>query len=90
MLAAIEREWRKDPDQRLGQLVVNLLRRHRNVPYEDEGQAPFGVEDAELLRWLGAETDDEQRYIEDERTKRRVGWGKGTQGEHLEAEQDES
>ena len=67
VLAAIEREWRKHPDQRLGQLVVNLLRRHGTVPPEDEGQVLFAVEDGELLRWLGAETDDEQRYIEDER-----------------------
>ena len=45
--------------------------------WEDEGRVLFALEDSDLLRWLGAERDDEQRYIEDERTKRRVGWGHG-------------
>ena len=89
VLAAIERERRTHPDQRLGQLVVNLLRRHRTVPSEDEGQVLFAVEDAEMLRWLGEWTDDEQRYIEDEARKRQVGWREWMQdSEHREAEED--
>ena len=73
MLAAIEREWRKDPDLRLGQLLVNLLRRN-TLGKEDEGRALFAVEDGELLRWLGSETEDEERYVEHEPQKRQVGW----------------
>jgi hypothetical protein len=89
VIAAIEREWRKQPDQRLGQLVVNLLRRHTSVPPEDEGRVLFAVEDAEMLRWSGAETDDEQRYIKDECAKRRIGWREWMHAcEHREAEED--
>jgi hypothetical protein len=91
VLAAIEREWRKHPDQRLGQLLVNVFRRRGTVPSEDESQVLFAVEDAELLRWLGAETDDEQRYVEDERQDRQVGWREWMHAcEHHEAEDDES
>lgn len=88
LLAAIQREWRQHPDQRLGQRLVNLLRRHRSVPYKDEGRALFAIEDGEFLMWLGVETEDEQRYIEDERTMRR--WGRGTHSEHRHTEQDDS
>ena len=89
VLGAIEREWRKQPDQRLGQRLVNLLRRHGNVPWENEAQALFAVEDSDLLKWLRAETDDEQRYIEDEPRQRRIGWRAWMHGcEHREAEED--
>jgi hypothetical protein len=56
IFAAVERRWRKDPDARLGQVIVNLLRANRNVPGEDEGRVLFNVEDGELLRWIGPET----------------------------------
>jgi hypothetical protein len=74
VLAAVERQWRRDPDARLGQVLVNLLRLNRNVPYEDEGRVLFNVEDGELLRWIGSESDQERRYIDQESEKRREGW----------------
>jgi hypothetical protein len=74
VLAAVERQWRRDPDARLGQVLVNLLRLNRNVPYEDEGRVLFNVEDGELLRWIGSESDQERRYIDQEPAKRREGW----------------
>lgn len=54
--------------------------------------ALFGLEDAELLRWLGAESDAKQHYIEDEPLKRQVGWREWMQDyrEHREAQEDES
>ena len=66
ILAAVERQWRKDPDARLGQVIVNLLRLNRNVPYEDEGRVLFNVEDGELLRWLGPETEEEETHVRQE------------------------
>jgi len=60
------------------------------VPYDDEGRALFGIEDGELLSWLGAETDEERGYVEDERTKCQIGWSRRTQDERLEADEDES
>lgn len=74
MLAALERQWRKDPDARLGQVIVNLLRLNRKVSDEDERRALFNVEDGELLRWIGADTDEERQYVDQEPTKAREGW----------------
>ena len=71
ILAAVERRWRKDPDARLGQVIVNVLRTNRNVPYEDEGRVLFNVEDGELLRWLGPETEEEETYVREEPRKAR-------------------
>lgn len=76
ILAALEREWRRTPDERLGQVVVNLLRANRKLPREEEGRILFGVEDGELLRWLGPETEQERRYVEDEPRMAREGWAK--------------
>ena len=90
VLGAIEREWRKHPDQRLGLLGVNLLRCHTSVPSENEGRVLFDREDGHLLRWLGAETDDEQCEVEDEPVKRRVSRGPAAHGQHPEAQQDET
>lgn len=89
VLAAIEREWGKNPDQRFVQLLVNLLRRNR-AGKEDEGRVLFALEDGELLTWLHPEPDDERRYIEHEQTERRVGWNRWMQAEHSEAGEDES
>lgn len=52
----------------------------------------FNGQDGELLRWLSAETDDEQRCIEDEPQKRQVGWREWRQdsGAHREAGEDET
>lgn len=52
VLEAIEREWRRNPDLRLTQLIVNLLRMNTNTPTEEEGRRLFNVEDEVLLRWL--------------------------------------
>jgi hypothetical protein len=74
MLAALEREWRKDTDLRLGQLLVNLLRGNTNILREDEGKVLFNVEDGELLRWFGPRSEQEQDYIREEPRKAREGW----------------
>jgi hypothetical protein len=74
ILAALEREWMKAPDLRLGQLVVNLLRANTNIPGEVEGGVLFGVADGALLGWLGPESDEERRYIQEEPGNARRGW----------------
>jgi hypothetical protein len=74
ILAAVERQWRKDPDARLGQVIVNLLRANRNVPGEDEGRVLFNVEDGQLLHWIGPEADGEENYVREEPRKAREGW----------------
>lgn len=74
ILGALEREWRKAPDLRLGQLLINQLRSKGNVPRELEGPALFGLEDGALLQWLGPETVEEKRYVKEEPRRRRQGW----------------
>ena len=74
ILGALERRWRQEPDSRLGQLIVNLVRNERCVPPEDEERVLFNVEDGELLSWLGPEGEKEVRYVEEEPQQRREGW----------------
>jgi hypothetical protein len=74
ILRAVEREWSKRPDTRLGQLLVNLLRVNTDTPTEEEGRRLFNIEDGQLLRWLGPQTEDEQTYIEEEPRRAREGW----------------
>lgn len=74
ILAALEREWCKDTDSRLGQLLVNLLRRNTNILREVEGKVLFNVEDGELLRWLGPRSEQEDDYVREEPRKAREGW----------------
>lgn len=83
VLAAIEREWKRDPDIRLGQLLMNLIRREQLAPREDEGMLLFGIEDGELLRLLGPQTATEQRYVEDEPGQAREGWRDWTRSQSL-------
>ena len=42
VLEAIEHEWRKDPDIRLGQMLVNLVRIHTDTATEEEGNTEHG------------------------------------------------
>ena len=79
VLAAVERQWRKDSDARLGQVIVNLLRLNRNVPYEDESRVLFNVEDGELLSWIEPKTEEERRYIDEEPRKAREGCKNGSE-----------
>jgi hypothetical protein len=65
ILRALERCWREQPDSRLGQLLSNLTRDQESL---------FNVEDGELLRRLGTETNDERQYVEHEPASRRRGW----------------
>jgi hypothetical protein len=74
ILAALEREWLKAPDLRLGQLVVNLLRDNTNTPGQVEDGVLFGVSDGALLGWLGPESDEERLYPQEEPRKARRGW----------------
>src|SRR5690242_3312700 len=69
ILAAVERRWVQDPDLRLGQLLVNLARY-----LGSECDSLFGLPDGELLRRLGAETEEERRYVENEPVAAREGW----------------
>jgi hypothetical protein len=73
ILQALEREWRKSPDLRLGQFMVNLVARS---PYNsgDVQQAMSLMEDGWLLSLLGPETDEEKTYIREEPAKAREGW----------------
>ena len=52
VLEALEREWRRNPDLRLAQLIVNLLRVNTTTSTEEEGRRLFNVEDSTLLEWL--------------------------------------
>ena len=70
ILAAVERRWREEPDQRLGQLLVNV---YRAACPSVEPHPLFNL-DGKLLELLGAETDDERRYIAGEPGARRRGW----------------
>jgi hypothetical protein len=74
ILAALERSWMKQPDARLGQLIMNLLRMNTNILREDEGKVLFNVEDGALLGWLGPDSEAEETYIEQEPGKARAGW----------------
>ena len=74
ILSALERRWSQDPDLRLGQLIMVLLRKNRCLPDPLEGKALFGVPDGELLAWIGAATDAEATYVRDEPQKEREGW----------------
>jgi hypothetical protein len=74
ILAAVEREWRKSPDLRLGQLLVNLVREHAGVPREEEGTRLFAVQDGVLLRWLGPADEAEIAYFTEEPTGARAAW----------------
>ena len=85
ILSALERAWRNDADSRLGQLVVNLLRMNTSTPQQEEGRALFNVADGELLRWLGPQSPEEERYIRDEPTRAREGWH-AWDAEHRERE----
>jgi uncharacterized protein YihD (DUF1040 family) len=61
ILAALERRWSQESDLRLGQLLVNVTQ-----DLGCEAGPLFELTDGELLRRLGAETDDERRYVRDE------------------------
>jgi hypothetical protein len=69
ILAAVEREWRKNPDERLGQLLVNVS----GVPRPNE---LFQIEDGDLLERLDPQgrTPAEQRYINEEPEYQRRAW----------------
>ena len=52
VLAALETRWREVPDQRLGQVIVNLVRRELSPDPENEANALFAVEDDKFLEML--------------------------------------
>jgi hypothetical protein len=69
ILGAVERLWREDPDLRLGQVLLNAL------SYEGISPQMLGhIEDGRLLDCLGAETEEEARYVEAEPQRAREGW----------------
>ena len=81
ILQALEREWRKSPDLRFGQFMVNLVDRNllnpKNRDPGDTRRALFGMEDGTLLTLLGPETEDEVTYIREEPQKAKEGWKEG-------------
>lgn len=76
ILAALERRWREQPDIRLGQLIVNLLRINTDTATDEEGRSLFNVDDGQILKWLGPQTEAEQTYIDEEPGKIREGWNR--------------
>lgn len=52
LLTALEARWREVPDQRLGQLLVNLVRRELAPDPASEANALFALEDRRLLEIL--------------------------------------
>jgi hypothetical protein len=74
ILAAIEREWKKTPDLRLGQLLMNEIRKKAHVATEEEGRFLFDVEDNRLLSILGEKTDEDVQFVLDapERARREL------------------
>lgn len=52
VLAVLETRWREVSDQRLGQVIVNLVRRELSPDPENEANALFAVEDDKLLEML--------------------------------------
>jgi len=53
VLAALEARWREVPDQRLGQILINLVRRELSPDSTKECERMFAIEDdtwLELLR----------------------------------------
>lgn len=57
VLAALETRWGEVPDQRLGQVIVNLIRRELSPDPKNEANVLFAVEDAKLLEMLRQATD---------------------------------
>lgn len=69
VLGAIEREWRKNPDLRLGQLIVNAIGRDQKLI--------FGCEDDRLIRLVCEElTEQEREWVESEPSRRAAGFRK--------------
>lgn len=69
VLGAIEREWKKRPDLRLGQFLVNAL--------DGDDRSMFGIEDDLLVRRLCAEdglTEQEREWVESEPAGRSAGF----------------
>lgn len=52
VLTALEARWREVPDQRLGQLLVNLVRRELGPDPATEANSLFALEDRKLLEIL--------------------------------------
>lgn len=74
VLAAIEWEWKKTPDLRLGQLLMNEIRKKVHVATEEEGRFLSGVEDNRPLSILGEKTDEDVQSVLDapERARREL------------------
>jgi hypothetical protein len=53
VLEVLEARWREVPDQRLGQVLVNLVRKELNPDPSDEANRLFTLEDDALLEMLG-------------------------------------
>lgn len=56
VLAALETRWREAPDQRLGQVLMNLVRRELAPEPADEANRLFALEDDTLLEMLKRST----------------------------------
>lgn len=56
VLAALETRWREVPDQRLGQVLINFVRRELAPEPADEANRLFVLEDDTLLEMLRRST----------------------------------
>lgn len=56
VLEALEARWREVPDQRLGQVLINLVRRELAPDPADEANRFFSLEDDKLLEMLRQST----------------------------------
>jgi hypothetical protein len=52
MLELLREAWRRNPDQRLGQLIANAGREHSEAYPYGRYRDPFGVEDDQMWRGL--------------------------------------
>lgn len=52
VIEALEARWQETPDQRFGQVVVNLVRRELAPDPADEASRLFSLEDDKLLEML--------------------------------------
>ncbi|MBN8866766.1 MAG: hypothetical protein J0H98_04380 [Solirubrobacterales bacterium] len=56
VIEALEARWQETPDQRLGQFLINLVRRELAPDPNDEANRLFSLEDDKLLEILGKPT----------------------------------
>lgn len=62
ILGLLEQRWKETPDQRLGQVIMNLIRREASPDPAKEGQVIFALEDD---RWKAILASDDHASTQD-------------------------